>query len=97
MRSRCHFVYLIEKNFEHLIQEKKNFERLTKRDYDFLTNNLSIRDRIDDFECDSICDDHRIVIESSSDYFVILIRSDCFEYSNVDSDRSRDDESVRKM
>ncbi len=66
-------MYLIEENSEHLIEGEENSEHLTEEDYDFLTNNLSIRNRIDDFECDSIRDDHRIVIESSSDYFVILI------------------------
>jgi hypothetical protein len=35
---------------------EKNFEHLTERNNDFREDNLSIRDRIDDFECDSIRD-----------------------------------------
>ncbi len=63
---------------------------LIERNFEIST----IQDRIDGFECDSIRDDRRIVID---DYFVILIQNDCFKYSNVDFDRSRTDEFVMKM
>ncbi len=73
-------------NSEHLTEGEGNFQ-----------HNCSIQGHIDEFECDSIRDDHRIVIESSADYFVILIRSDCFGCPNAGPDRSRSGESVGEM
>ncbi len=74
---------LLNKTFSIQIQMRRC---LIERNFEIST----IQDRIDGFECDSIRDDRRIVIESS-------VRSDCFEYLNVNSDRSRSGESVKEI
>jgi hypothetical protein len=83
-----------ETNFEHLIERKRNFERLTERSIDFLMNNHSISSRIVirshdeivyDFPDDDFSDDFveylSYVFRIDRDEFLIMIQSlDDFEH-----------------